>query len=144
MNRRNFIKSACTVCALGLAGMALPTLLSSCATTEVFEASATAGKIVLPLGIMAERKTRIIRVAQLVNDIALCYSRDGELTALVMQCTHFPNLLVFRGPGFYCSVHGSSFDLAGEVTHGPAKQPLKQLQTMVAGDSIIIKIKETI
>ena len=142
MKRRNFIKSTCMFCAAALTGGAMTTLLSSCSSEQFIGAEMQNGRIVLPLHTMLDRKTKIIRAKQYDNDIALCYSRNGELVALVMQCTHFPNPIIHRDAGFYCSVHGSSFDSSGQVTHGPAIKPLKTLKVSILPDSILIDTLE--
>jgi cytochrome b6-f complex iron-sulfur subunit len=41
----------------------------------------------------------------------------------------------------YCSAHGSTFDLQGNVTHEPASRPLKQYRTEKVNNEIIIYLQ---
>jgi cytochrome b6-f complex iron-sulfur subunit len=56
----------------------------------------------------------------------LTHSEEG-FTALSLVCTHLGCTLEDNGQGFRCPCHGSRFDEEGNVTHGPAVQPLRKL-----------------
>jgi Rieske Fe-S protein len=59
--------------------------------------------------------------------------RRGErLVALSAFCTHRKcKLTAEPNRSFYCKCHGSTFDLGGKVTEGPAKRDLAALPTTV-------------
>ena len=54
---------------------------------------------------------------------------DGRgVYAMSSLCTHMGCSVHPSGTGFECPCHGSGYDLAGVVTQGPAKLPLKHFQ----------------
>jgi Rieske Fe-S protein len=58
--------------------------------------------------------------------------QQQRLYALSSVCTHRacdvkPATAKHASPELYCPCHGAEFDLGGQVTHGPAKRPLKRL-----------------
>lgn len=57
--------------------------------------------------------------------------RTGATTfaAYSMICTHQGCLTVLQSNAFYCPCHGASFNNSGQVTRGPANQPLTQYST---------------
>jgi Rieske Fe-S protein len=67
--------------------------------------------------------------------------RQGEkLFALSAICTHsYCKLIAEPDRSFYCKCHGSTFDPAGKVTHGPAKRDLPVLPSKVSplGDLVV-------
>jgi Rieske Fe-S protein len=58
-----------------------------------------------------------------------------------MKCTHQDNPLTATQTGFFCSAHGSTFDLKGNVTKEPALRPLKKYTTEIKESSILINTK---
>ncbi len=59
----------------------------------------------------------------------VCIGRDANgVYALSLYCTHMQCNIATQGTvspqGIHCGCHGSSFDANGNVTHGPAAQPL--------------------
>jgi cytochrome b6-f complex iron-sulfur subunit len=55
----------------------------------------------------------------------VCLVRDGEkLAAISTTCTHLGCIVGLSETGFACPCHGSRFDQDGNVTGGPAPQPL--------------------
>lgn len=73
-------------------------------------------------------------------DIALKKESDVAFLALQMRCTHADNSLSATGTGFSCSLHGSLFDLAGNVTKGPAQLALRKYNTEILAGNIIINL----
>ena len=52
--------------------------------------------------------------------------RDEEgVFAISTVCTHLGCIVKPTAEGFECPCHGSRFDVAGEVLHGPAAKPLE-------------------
>jgi len=65
--------------------------------------------------------------------------RQGrEIWALDGRCTHLGCAVGLEagGDGFVCPCHGSRYDLAGDVLHGPADEPLARLQVERVGEEI--------
>jgi cytochrome b6-f complex iron-sulfur subunit len=55
-----------------------------------------------------------------------------------MKCTHQDNPLTVNSTGLYCTAHGSTFDLQGNVTKEPALHALKKYKTELNESSIVI------
>ncbi|MEW6137386.1 MAG: Rieske 2Fe-2S domain-containing protein [Thermodesulfobacteriota bacterium] len=57
---------------------------------------------------------------------------DSEVLALDDRCTHLGCRYKWNAsPGqFDCPCHGSSFSIEGDVTRGPASQPLRRLSIL--------------
>lgn len=140
MERRDFIRTSCALCAVVGAGLALGSL-SSCAPVPVYSTSVSRKKIVVPLSLFAEEAVQIIRAKELDFDIAVRKEDDGKYTALLLRCTHASNSLAYTDGGFICSLHGSMFDKDGSVTRGPAATPLKQLAVQVSEKEITIRVE---
>ena len=137
MERRNFLKKSCTFCLAAGAGYMMGSF-SSCASIPVFETALDGHMIRVPRSLFAEADTHIIRVAEMEFDIGLKREPDGSLKALLLRCTHASNQLTYTGNGYACSLHGSTFDGEGTVTHGPARNPLRQFPTKISGSEIVI------
>jgi Rieske Fe-S protein len=140
MERRDFIKTSCALCAAVGAGLTVGPL-SSCASFPVYATSVSRKKISVPLSLFAEESVQIIRAKELDYDIALRKEKDGYYTALLLRCTHASNSLTYTGGGFICHLHGSTFDEEGSVTRGPAIMPLKTLATQISDETIVIRVE---
>jgi Rieske Fe-S protein len=139
MERREFIKSACTLCAALSTGLLFGTL-SSCAPYPVYETSIDKSKIIVPLSLFAKTNIQIIRAKKLGYDVALQKETDGSFSALLLRCTHAANPLKYTGNEFVCSLHGSTFSPEGKVIEGPATRSLRKMETIVSSDHITILI----
>ena len=137
MERREFIKTSCSLCLAVGGGMAM-SALSSCATFPVYSAIVADGTLSVPLSVFSENKIQIIRPIGREYDIALRKEENGTFRALMLRCTHASNPLTYSGDGYTCRLHGSSFDAEGKVTHGPAEIPLTTFDTKLIGDSVQI------
>jgi Rieske Fe-S protein len=137
MDRRDFLKKSCTFCLAVGAGY-VTGLFSSCASIRVFETSLQGREVRVPTSLFGDVDTHIIRVAEMEFDIGLKREPNGTFTALLLRCTHASNQLTYTGNGYVCSLHGSTFDGDGGVTHGPARNPLQQLPAKVSGSEIVI------
>ncbi len=64
----------------------------------------------------------------------------GNFVALSQACTHQGTPVVFQraANNFFCSNHGSTFSLTGEVTKGPAVSALRRFNTELTGTSLRI------
>lgn len=97
------------------------------------------GTIKVPLSSFIDKnKVLIVRNEQTVFDILLVKISDTNYNALLMQCTHQDNPLTATKSGLFCSAHGSTFDLQGNVTKEPALSPLKKFKTEVNNSFIEI------
>ncbi|HXX63624.1 MAG TPA: Rieske 2Fe-2S domain-containing protein [Bacteroidota bacterium] len=139
MDRRAFIKSSCSACLLAAAG-SLPEALLSCAPGAPYEADAPMGLLRIPESIFQETTVRIIRARTFDSDIALEKLGESSYRALILRCTHADNELTFTGSAFNCSLHGSTFDLQGTPTRGPARLPLRQLPLEVSAGMVTVHL----
>jgi len=76
-------------------------------------------------------KMMIVRPSQLDYDIFVNKISDNSYLVLVMKCSHQDWNLATNPKGFNCSLHGSMFDLKGNVANGPATEPLLRLKNFV-------------
>lgn len=139
MERREFVKATCSLCALFSTGLLLETL-SSCVAYPVYDAVMVHSKIKIPASAFAKANLQIIRAKGLSYDVAIHKMDDGSYTALLLRCTHAANPLKYTGKEFVCPLHGSSFDSEGKVTEGPATRSLRKMDVMVSNNKITILI----
>jgi Rieske Fe-S protein len=135
-SRREFIKQSCGIC---LGSFAL-SWLSACAAIPVIKTEPTKGSITIPISAFTEKNNSVIvRNNQLEFDILVVKS-GNTFNALQMKCTHQDNPITASSTGLFCSAHGSTFDLQGNVTKEPALHPLKKYKTEINESSILIDI----
>ncbi|HET6227196.1 MAG TPA: Rieske 2Fe-2S domain-containing protein [Bacteroidia bacterium] len=139
-NRREFIKHSCKLCLGGLALGWLTTQLAACSSLPIVKAVNDKGMINVPVSSFTEKNNLVIvRNGELEYDILLV-KFGNTYTALQMKCTHQDNPLVVNSTGLFCSVHGSGFDLNGNVTKEPALRPLKKYAIQLNESSILISL----
>lgn len=137
MERREFLRTSCSLCLALAAGVAFSPL-GSCTSTRVYRTTVSNNTITVPASLFAESDVQLVRPDGLSYDVALRRMEDGSYLALLMQCTHADNQVISTGNGYYCNLHGSRFDAAGAVTKGPAEHSLKKLKTEIVSDNVII------
>ncbi len=141
MERREFIKTTCSLCLAIGAGMAI-TSLDSCASSNVYKTVVSENKIKVPISLFTNTDFQIIRSEDLEFDIALRKETNGDkFTSMLMRCTHADNQLSWTGKGYYCNLHGSKFDNEGKVIKGPAEESMKKLFTEAVGEFVIITLR---
>lgn len=69
--------------------------------------------------------------------VALFRGSDG-VHAISLICTHLGCVLRPKADGFECPCHGSEFAADGQVTKGPAPQPLPWLEVSISGESCYV------
>ncbi len=140
MERRNFIKSTCTICLLGTAGF-LAAQLHGCspASFPIFKTGVTDKKVTVPLSLFEKSSLQIVRPDQMFYDIAVQKREDNTYSAILLLCTHQQNQLTVTGSGYSCALHGSTFDKNGNVLKGPAEVALQRFNTTVVNDNLIIQ-----
>lgn len=62
----------------------------------------------------------------------------GEFVGLSAICTHQGCTVAPEGEALACPCHGSTFDLAGAATRGPATEPLATFALEVDGDDLVV------
>lgn len=142
ISRGDFMKKA----GLSIGGILLLNCLQACSDdTEVTPISPrldfsldlnqnTNSALRSPNGFLVVNSQRVI-VVRLANN---------EFIAVQSNCTHQGVTVAFRANqnDFYCSAHGSSFQLDGTVINGPAGSPLRQYKYSFDVTSNILRIFE--
>jgi Rieske Fe-S protein len=138
--RREFIKDTCTAC-LGTAFLGLTfSQLTSCSSLPIYKTNLSQKMVDVPLTSFVESTVVIVRDMQVPYDVLLVKKSEQEYTALYMKCSHQENAVTATKTGLYCSTHGSTFDLDGNVTKEPAIKPLKKFKTSLTENSVTIDL----
>ncbi len=142
MERREFIKNACVSCGVISLMSTFPlTLLQSCTSLPMLRTSSADKNIVINKTKLApEKNLFVLRNDDLQYDVLLVKNKDNTYYALYMQCTHQDNPVTANDKGLNCSIHGSTFDLEGKVTNGPATHELKRYTVTETTENLTINI----
>ena len=141
MERRDFLKTSCSLC-VGLSAGLMMSGLSSCSSLPLYKTEVKHNTIRVPQSLFAENDVQIIRPDNFEYDIALHKQRDGNYAALLLRCTHAANQLTLVGGMYRCNLHGSMFDEEGFVAKGPAERPLTKFATEVSDNDVVIFLNE--
>ena len=68
--------------------------------------------------------------------VVLAQPRDGEVVAFSAVCTHQGCTVRAEQGGIQCPCHGSTYDLTGKNTGGPAPSPLPAVEVTVADGQV--------
>lgn len=139
MERRTFLKASCIACAGGLA----LTTLEACSTLPMYKAKLANGLIEVPESTFGDSNQIIVRNANLEFDVLLV-KNNNTYHSLYMQCTHETSPLVATKTGLYCSMHGSAFNLQGQVTKEPATKSLRKFETTLSNNIITINTNKPV
>ncbi len=145
MDRSTFLQQGCLAC---LAVLTAPALLTGCAPMAYVTGNMAGNDLVVPLSVFdipsspgSHRSYVVVQHGTLRYPIALYRSADGVPRALLMRCTHQGSQLRLTENQLYCTSHGSEFNTSGEVTQGPAADPLRSFSVTVEGQEIHISLK---
>lgn len=136
MDRKKFIQSSCSVCAMVMVGTGVSSLLTSCASLPIYKGVPQLDIIHVPMSSFVEGNLVIVRNNRLPADILLVKNTANQIHALEMKCTHHDFALNATTSGLYCTLHGSTFDLQGNVTKEPALESLKRFKVEVEEQEI--------
>jgi cytochrome b6-f complex iron-sulfur subunit len=146
MNRRTFIS---TCCKAGLAGVFIPSIISSC--TSIYYAQHTQDSNIITIkksefiskeknGNSAERKFVVVRSEKLQFPICLYPIGNGFYSAILMECTHKSCELTPHGDYLICPCHGSEFNKLGQVQNPPAEMDLPSFKITTDNEHIYIQL----
>jgi Rieske Fe-S protein len=142
MDRRQFIKNSCTACAGFAASGILFSPLTSCTPAfPVYKTKLNQDQVQVPLTSFETSNLVIVRDLQVDFDILLVKKSAEEYNAIYMKCSHQANPLTATSSGLFCSAHGSSFDLDGNVKTEPATAPLQKFKTELNNNTLTINLK---
>ena len=142
IQRREFIKQSCMLCA-SLVGISIVAgSLEGCAPLNYYKPVIENDTFTVPKSSFIEgSKLVIIKESNLEYNIALVKINDIQFRAFELKCTHQDNALIATESGFHCSLHGSSFDITGKVKTSPATANLKEFSVKNEGDNLLINLK---
>ena len=142
MKRKEFIKSACTTCALFAIPSISSILLESCASLPAFTTIADVEKkqCIIPIDQFAGSNLLLLRIKKFDFDFVVIKKQDNTYKTLQLKCTHEDQPLGVTTKNIYCSSHGSTFDFDGKAMKEPASRPLRTFKTLLEGNQIIIDL----
>jgi nitrite reductase/ring-hydroxylating ferredoxin subunit len=146
MLRRDFIKTTCITCLAG--GISL-SILESCSTTKMITAPILGSDLMIPLSDFASKNDDqarhetcvIVQNEMLQYPICVYRISDNQYEALWMRCTHQGTKLKVVGERLECPAHGSKFDNAGVVLHGPAADNLKTFPVTIENNLLKVSLR---
>lgn len=141
MKRKEFIKQSCTLCILGMAGVLLDPFVAGAKANKrkVFKAEQNEqNEVLIPLALFMAEKLQIVSVKTWDYDMAVIQNEDQSFSVFLLKCTHMDNPIYVSADGFVCNLHGSSYNLSGAVTKGPAEKPLEQYVAKIRAEQIVI------
>jgi cytochrome b6-f complex iron-sulfur subunit len=138
-SRREFVKTISTASAALGCGVALTSMLQSCATIKFVPKELVDKKIILSKTEFAEHKFVIAINKQLPAPIYVFFSeKENDYIASLMTCAHLGCELKPTGSFLTCPCHGSEFSNQGKVLNGSADVALTSYQVEVKESEIII------
>jgi nitrite reductase/ring-hydroxylating ferredoxin subunit len=142
IERRKFLTSACKACFFAGAGIFLGDALACSPSIKIIHLPVLQNSYVsLPVTAFANDAVQVIRPEGWLYDIAARKISTGQYEALLLECTHQQNQLMVDPNGYRCALHGSRFDLEGQVVKGPAETALKKYATRLDMGQLIIQLK---
>jgi Rieske Fe-S protein len=141
IERRQFLVSACRACMLAGAGFLMTDLVACSPSSKVLKLPVSGNTVRLPATAFATEQIQIVRPGDSYFDIAVRKISADQYEALLLECTHQQNQLIISQNGFKCMLHGSQFNLDGQVVKGPAERPLKKYTTILDQGQIVIQLK---
>jgi Rieske Fe-S protein len=140
--RREFLKQSCGAClGASITGILLTELSGCLPALPIYKTSLGKDFIQIPLSSFLDSSLLIVRDLQQPFDILVVKKSVSDFNAILMKCSHQENPVTATGSGLYCSSHGSSFDLDGNVLKEPALTSLKKYKTEVVDEFLIINTK---
>jgi Rieske Fe-S protein len=141
LERRKFLESACKACLFAGAGFLISDLTACSSSVKIIRLPVTQDTVRMPISVFAAEPLQIVRPEGWLYNIAIRKSTADQYEALLMECTHQQNQLLANANGFKCTLHGSQFNINGQVIKGPAERPLKKYSTGLEQDQLVIQLK---
>jgi Rieske Fe-S protein len=123
------------------AGFLITDLVACGTTSKVLKLPIADNTVRMPVLLFTSEQFQIVRPEGWFYDIAVRKNSAGEYEALLLECTHQQNQLIVSQNGFKCMLHGSQFNLDGQVVKGPAERALKRFFTHTDQGQVIIQLK---
>src|ERR1700693_1893116 len=141
IERRKFLSSACKACLFAGAGFLISDLTACTTSSKIIHLPITQDSVRFPIIAFATELIQLIRPEGWYYDIAVRKTGTDQFDALLMKCTHQQNQLIMISNGYKCNLHGSQFNLSGQVVKGPAEHALKRFSTSLDQGQLVIQLK---
>src|SRR5664279_1146939 len=129
IERRKFLTSTCKACMMAGAGFLISDLFACTPASKVLKLPVSENTVRIPVTSFTKEQIQIVRPEGWFYDIAVRKASAGEYEALLLECTHQQIQLIVNQNRFECTLHGSRFNLEGQVVKGPAEWALKRFVT---------------
>ncbi|HEY2648978.1 MAG TPA: Rieske (2Fe-2S) protein [Puia sp.] len=139
--RRKFLTSTCRACLMAGAGFLISDLIACSPASKVLKLPVSENTVRIPSTAFVNESLQIVRPEGWFYDIAVRKSSANDFEALLLECTHQQNQLIVSQNGYQCMLHGSKFNLEGQVVKGPAERGLKRFATRVDQGQVVIQLK---
>jgi nitrite reductase/ring-hydroxylating ferredoxin subunit len=137
MDRRRFLRSSCFGCAAFALGAVT---LTGCSSLPVIKVAPDQDRLAVPLTAFAEGNKVLLRAPKLPYDILVIRLSTDQYRALYLRCTHEDQPVTATESSIHCTAHGSRFDLAGAVEHGPATDPLRTFPASLEREQVVVRL----
>lgn len=148
LSRRNFLIGAACLCTAAATGCA--------AQQQFLRADIQDSRALIPVERLSKEHATIVYIDALAASLAIDHIRpdngtsldiehhtdidDAIWRALLLVCTHRGCNVAPDRRGYECPCHGSRFDDDGDVTVGPAADPLTELPCIQDGEHVIVTL----
>jgi cytochrome b6-f complex iron-sulfur subunit len=133
MERRNFLKAACTFCAIA----PLASVVESCKKQS---SNGPSTNFTIDLNDPGYAPLKTTGGSVVKNGIIVICTGIGSYAALSDSCTHEGCLLNYDKPSneLKCPCHGGTYDLNGKVLAGPPPSNMKTYTASLSGTTITV------
>jgi cytochrome b6-f complex iron-sulfur subunit len=137
MDRKDFIKTSCALCGLGVIGAI--SFLESCKKKNESPAGPTVN-FTLDLTSPANAALNTVGGSVHQSGVVVACISAGSFVALAETCTHNGCTVGYNSSGsnFTCPCHGGVFDTNGKVVSGPPPTPLKKYTVSQSGNILTV------
>jgi|HubBroStandDraft_5_1064220.scaffolds.fasta_scaffold706824_2 nitrite reductase/ring-hydroxylating ferredoxin subunit len=141
IERRKFLTSACKACLFAGAGFLISDLTTCSPSVKIMRLPIMQDSVRFPISAFTTESIQLIRPEGWYYDIAIRKTGTDQFETLLLECTHQQNQLIAISNGYKCNLHGSQFNLNGQVVKGPAESALRKFTTRVDQGQLVIQLK---
>lgn len=139
MDRRNFLKSSCGLCAVGIVGAAA--FLQSCKKEDDTSDDPQGPDVNFTLDLTQSANSSLnTGGGSLSTHGVVVANSGGTFIAIAEKCTHQSCNINYNAGNnnFVCPCHGGTYNLQGNVVSGPPPSPLKVYSVVRNGDVLTV------